>query len=175
MSSGRVEAYAEAMLTIALAEGRLTDVEDDLFRFARTLDGNDDLRLALTDPGLPVERRIAVVEELLGAKVLRVSTALAAFIVAAGRTNELSAIVDAFVEKAAAERSHEVAEVRSALPLDDGQRERLAAALNAATGKQVELKVIVDPEVLGGLVARIGDTVIDGSVRSRLEQLKEQL
>lgn len=175
MSTERVEAYAEALLTIARSEGRLADVEDDLFRFARTLDGSDELRLALTDPALPVERRIAVVEELLGGKALRVSTALAAFVVAAGRTSDLSAIVDGFVEKAAAERSHEVAEVRSALPLDEAQRERLAAALNAATGKQVEIKVIVDPDVLGGIITRIGDTVIDGSVRHRLEQLKEQL
>lgn len=175
MSGERADAYAEALLTIARAEGRLADVEDELFRFARTLEGNDDLRLALTDPALPVERRIAVVEELLGAKALRISTALAAFVVAAGRTSDLPAIVDGFVEKAAAERSHEVAEVRSALPLDDAQRERLAAALNAATGKHVEIKVIIDPEVLGGLITRIGDTVIDGSVRSRLEQLKEQL
>ena len=175
MSSERVEAYAEALLTIARAEGRLADVEDELFRFARTLEGNDELRLALTDPALPVERRIAVVEELLGGKALRTSTALAAFVVAAGRTSELPAIVDGFCEKAAAERSHEVAEVRSAVPLDEGQRERLAVALNAATGKQVEVKVIVDPEVLGGIVTRIGDTVIDGSVRTRLEQLKEQL
>ena len=152
MSGERADAYAEALLTIARAEGRLADVEDELFRFARTLEGNDDLRLALTDPALPVERRIAVVEELLGAKALRISTALAAFVVAAGRTSDLPAIVDAFVEKAAAERSHEVAEVRSALPLDDAQRERLAAALNAATGKHVEIKVIIDPEVLGGLI-----------------------
>jgi F-type H+-transporting ATPase subunit delta len=68
-----------------------------------------------------------------------------------------------------------VAEVRSALPLDDGQVERLAVALGRATGKTVEVKVVVDPSVMGGLVARIGDTVIDGTVRHRLNQLKEQL
>ena len=65
-----------------------------------------------------------------------------------------------------------VAEVRSAVPLDDDQQRRLSAALVNATGKQVELKVVVDPSVLGGLVAQVGDTVIDGSVRSRLQQLQ---
>jgi F-type H+-transporting ATPase subunit delta len=95
-------------------------------------------------------------------------------LVAAGQAAELPQIVDRFVELAAAEREHEVAEVRSAIPLDTAQMQRLATALGRATGKDVEVKVIVDPTVLGGLVARIGDTVIDGSVRHRLEQMKER-
>ncbi len=62
-----------------------------------------------------------------------------------------------------------------AVPLDDDQVTRLAGALSSATGKDVEVKVIIDPTVLGGIVARVGDTVIDGSVRHRLEQLKERI
>jgi F-type H+-transporting ATPase subunit delta len=96
-------------------------------------------------------------------------------IVAAGQASELPAIVERFVELAASEREHEVAEVRSAIPLDDGQVARLAEALGRATGKTVEVKVIVDPTVLGGLVARVGDTVIDGTVRHRIDEMKEQL
>ncbi len=65
--------------------------------------------------------------------------------------------------------------MRSAVPLDAAQQERLAAALSHATGKRVEVKVIVDENVLGGIVARIGDTVIDGTVRRRLAQLKERI
>jgi F-type H+-transporting ATPase subunit delta len=171
----RVEAYAKALLEVARAEGTLGEVEDDLFRFARVFEGSDDLRMALTDPSLPAERRMAVVEDLMGGKALNVSAALAAFVVGIGRANDLPAIVDRFVTLAANERQHEVAEVRSAVPLDEGQRTRLAQALSQATGKQVELKVIVDARVLGGLVATIGDTVIDGTVRHRLEQLKEQI
>jgi F-type H+-transporting ATPase subunit delta len=171
----RVQAYADSFLEVARAEGNLAGVEDDLFRFARTFEGNEPLRLALTDPALPPTRRIAVVEELMGGKALPTSTALAMFTVAAGRASELPAIVAAFVEKAAAERDHEVAEVRTAVALDAAQETRLAEALARATGKQIEVKVVVDPTVLGGLVTRIGDTVIDGTVRHRLEQLKEQL
>jgi F-type H+-transporting ATPase subunit delta len=59
--------------------------------------------------------------------------------------------------------------------LDASQQERLAAALSQATGKRVEVKVIIDEKVLGGIIARIGDTVIDGTVRHRLEQLKETI
>jgi len=148
----RTEAYADALLAAARGEGNLADIEDDLFRFARTFESSDRLRLALTDPHLPVERRLAVIEELMGGRGLAAS-----------------------VELAATERKREFAEVRSALPLDAKQQKRLAEALGKATGKNVEVKVIVDPTVLGGIVARVGDVVIDGTVRHRLEQLKEQL
>jgi F-type H+-transporting ATPase subunit delta len=173
--SERVEAYAHALLRIVEVEGHLGEVEDELFRFARTVEGNDDLRMALSDPSLPAERRSAVVEELLGGKALATSRAVASFLVGAGRGHDLPAIIDRFVELAAEQRAHEVAEVRSAVPLADEQRQRLAAALSRATGKRVEVKVVVDESVLGGIVARIGDTVIDGSVRHRLQQLKEQM
>jgi F-type H+-transporting ATPase subunit delta len=174
-ANDRTEAYATALLEVARAEGMLGEVEDDLFRFARVFEGNDDLRMALTDPSLPAERRMAVVEELMGGKALNVSAALASFVVGIGRAADMPAIVGRFVELAAAERSAEVAEVRSAVALSEEQRTRLATALSQATGKSVEVKVIVDESVLGGIVARIGDTVIDGTVRHRLEQLKETI
>jgi F-type H+-transporting ATPase subunit delta len=174
-STPRVEAYANALLEVSRAEGHLADIQDELFRFARTFEGSDELRTALTDPALPRERRIAVVEDLLGGKALQTSAALAAFIVAAGRAGELPAIVDRFVELAAAEQRRAVAEVRSAIELTPEQTDRLREALNRATGKDVEVKVVVDPSVLGGIVARVGDLVIDGTVRHRLEQLREQI
>ena len=95
--------------------------------------------------------------------------------VGSGRGRDLPAIIAKLVERAAAEKDRAVAEVRSAVPLTDDQKDRLAAALANATGKQVEVKVVVDPSVLGGLVATVGDTVIDGTVRSRLDQLKALL
>ena len=97
------------------------------------------------------------------------------FVVGAGRSRDLPAIIDALVRKAAEERAEAVAEVRSAVPLTQDQRQRLAEALSRATGKRVSVKVVVDPSVLGGVVAQVGDTVIDGSVRHRLEVLKESL
>jgi F-type H+-transporting ATPase subunit delta len=171
----RIEAYAHAVFAIADAEGFTSDVEDELFRFARTFEGNNELRMALSDRSLPAERRMAVVEELMGAQALNVSTALASFIVGIGRASDFPAIVDRFVALAAERRSHEVAEVRTAVALSDEQVQRLAVALSRATGKQVEVKVVVDATVLGGLVAHVGDTVIDGTVRHRLDQLKESI
>jgi F-type H+-transporting ATPase subunit delta len=171
--SERADAYAAALFEVARAEGSLDRVEEELFRVARTVEGNDDLRARLTDEALPVDVRQGIVEDLLSGRASPVTTALVSFVVGAGRSRDLPAIIDALVARAAAERDQVVAEVRSAIPLDAGQRERLAAALGAHTGKQVSVKVVVDPSVLGGLVAQIGDTVIDGSVRHRLEQLRE--
>ena len=171
----RPRAYASALLDIARAEGHVERVEDELFRVARAFEGNEELRTTLTDEVIPIERRLGIVEDLLGPRASRLTTAMVSFAIAAGRGRDLPAIVDEFVRRSAELRSEEVAEVRSAIPLDADQQARLADALGKATGKRVTVKVIVDPSVLGGLVARVGDTVIDGSVRSRLEQIKESV
>jgi F-type H+-transporting ATPase subunit delta len=172
MPDDRTLAYAEALFAVARAEGTLGEVEDELFRFSQTLQGNDELRDALTNPGIPASRRQQVVEDLLGGKASPTTAALVSMVVGTGRARELPAIIQKLVEMSAAEANKEVAEVRSAVPLTDDQRERLAKVLGQATGKQVEVKVVVDPAVLGGIVAQVGDTVIDGSVRSRLDKLK---
>jgi len=171
----RVDAYASALLEVARAEGVEGRLEDELFKLARAFEGSDPLRSTLVDPAIPVERRAGVVEELLGKRAHPLTTAMAVFVVGAGRAHDLPAIVDAFVAKAAELRSEAIAEVRTAFPLDADQQARLASALGHATGKRVTVKVIIDPSVLGGIVARVGDTVIDGSVRSRLEQLREAI
>jgi F-type H+-transporting ATPase subunit delta len=173
--SSHLDGYASAIFEVAKAEGALEEVEDELFRFARVLEGSDDLRSTLTDANLPPERRQAIVEDLLGGKALPLTTSLVSFVVGAGRAKDLPPIIDRLVQRAAAERRHAVAEVRSAVELDDDQRKRLADALSSNLGKDVEVKVIVDPSVMGGLSARVDDTVIDGTVRHRLDRLRESL
>lgn len=169
------DAYAAALFQIAKAEGGLERVEDELFRFARTLEGNDDLRMTLTDASIPVDVRLKVVEELLGGRASPVTLSLVNFVVSAGRGRSLPEIIDKLVARAAEERQEAVAEIRTAYPLDDDHRARLATALNKATGKRVTVREVIDPTVLGGVVAVIGDTVIDGSIRHRLEQLRSAL
>ena len=175
MSEQRIEGYARAMFEVARAEGTLDEVEDELFRFGRSLESSDSLRTTLTDGQIPPAMRQAVLEDLLGGRASATTTQLLSFVVGSGRAGDLPAIISTLVERAAATKSRAVAEVRSAVALTDDQKTRLSAALANATGKQVELKVIVDPTVLGGLVAQVGDTVIDGSVRSRLDQIKSLL
>jgi F-type H+-transporting ATPase subunit delta len=167
--------YAQALFQIARAEGALEQVEDELFRFARILENETRLRESLTDPSLPPEHRAKMVEELLGNKVSPHTINVIAFVVQQGRARELTKIIDSLVELAAEERRKAIAEVRSATPLDEGQREKLKDAIARATGKQVELKVLVDPSVIGGLLVRVGDQVFDGTVRRRLEMAKEHI
>ena len=175
MSTERIEVYADALFAVARAEGNLKEVEDELFRFARVLEGSDELRAKLTDPHIPAAVRVQIVEDLLGGKAQPSTIGLVSMVVGNGRARELPAIVDLMVSKAAAAAQKEVAEVRSAIPLSPDQIARLAEALGKATGKQVEVKVILDPTIKGGVIAQIGDTVIDGSVRRRLEQLRNAL
>ena len=175
MSDNRIEGYARGLFEIARAEGTIDEVEDELFRFARSFEGSDALRTALSDEQIPPAKRQAIIEDLLGGKATNTTTQLISMVVGSGRTRDLPAIVDQLVARASSAKQQEVAEVRSAVALTADQHTRLAAALANATGKQVNLKVVVDPSVLGGLVATVGDTVIDGSVRTRIDQLKSRL
>jgi F-type H+-transporting ATPase subunit delta len=169
----RVEGYAAAMLAVARAEGNVDEVADEVFRFSRALAGSDELRSALVDRALPAERRSQIVEDLLRNRATDTTVGLVSMVVAAGRAGDLTEIGQSLVDLAAAEKSREVAIVRSAVALSDDQISRLADALSASTGRQIEVKVVVDPSVVGGVVTTIGDTVIDGSVRSRLSKLRE--
>lgn len=169
----RIAGYASGILEIARAEGELDRVEDELFKVAQAFGQSDELRSTLTNPQLPLEKKQAIVDELLGSRASATTVGLVQFIVGQDRASELPAIATAFVEQAAATREQAVAEVRSAVPLDDATVERLAVALGKATGKNVEVKVIVDESVIGGIVARVGDTVIDGSIASRFDTLRQ--
>ncbi len=171
--SERTELYADAFMSLIWAEGSANEVSDELFRLARTIEANDELRVTLEDQTMPVARRLQVVSDLLDGKAHNLTTSLVSLVVANGRLREFTAIVDKLVALSASHTNRRVAEVRSAVPLDDGQRQRLVEALKKSTGMDVEVVVVVDPSVVGGIVTQIGDTVIDGSVRSRLSQLRE--
>lgn len=173
MADPLVAGYADALFSVALTEGSSAVVEDELFRFAQALRADDDLQSSLVDRSVPVSRRQQIIEDLLGGRASAVTTAVLSMVVAAGRASSLPAIVDAFVERSAASRNKTVATVRSAVELTEDQAARLTAALNGATGKDVEVKVVVDPTVLGGVVTEIDDDIIDGSIRRRLSQLRE--
>ena len=168
-----VSGYASALLAIAQAEGDADGISDELFQVARAFETSDDLRETLTDSRIPVERKIGVVSDLLGSRASATTVSLVEMLVSTGRIRDFGAIALAMAELAAATEGEVVAEVRSAIPLDDATIERLAASLAAATGKAVKVTTVVDPSVIGGIVARVGDTVFDGSVRNRFQELRE--
>ena len=175
MSSAKVNAYVAAMYEVAAANDAVSAVEDEMFRLARAFESNDQLRSALGDSSLPTDRRQKIVEQLLGGKAHNVTVQLASMLVGTGHVALLPQVADALVKRASSEKQLEVAEVRSAVALSEAQQSRLAEALAKATGKKVNLKFVVDPSVIGGVVATIGNDVIDDTVRTRLEQVKSRL
>ena len=175
MADARVQGYAAAIFEVAKGEGLLDQVEDELFRIARSFDGSTELRDALTNARLPLERKLAVIDELLDGRAHLLTSGFINFVISLNRAGDLAAIVDELVSRSAASRDKVVAEVRTAISLDDSTIDRLAAALSRRTGRDVEVKVVIDPTVLGGIVAQVGDTVIDGSVKSRLQSVREAL
>ena len=173
MSETKNNSYADAVIAIVRAESAPAEVEDELFRFARALEGNEELRGTLTDPHLPAALRQQVVQDLLGGKASDATVAIVSLLVGLGRIGDLPKIVDEVIERSAGTRGELVAEVRSAVALTPDQQQRLAAALSARTEGNVTVRNVVDPTVLGGVVTTIGDSVLDGSVRTRLTQLRD--
>jgi F-type H+-transporting ATPase subunit delta len=166
---------AIAALRAAEGSGELDDVEDELFRFARLLEREPALRAALTDPGLPAERKTALVRDLLGGKARDTTVRLVEVSVNRRRTRSLEDALEDLSELAARRRERYVAHVRAAVPLDRTQEQRLRSALARIYGREVELQMDVDPSVVGGVQVRIGDEVLDGTVTRRLESARRGL
>lgn len=166
---------AEAVVAAADQHRRLDAVEDELFRLARIVAGNPDLRIALSDQVAPVESRVGLVGDLLRGKVAPETLRLVEQAVTAPRGRSFDHTIEAYGEVAADRRSRVVARVTAAVPLTTEQRERLAAALQRLYGHEVHLNIEVDPEVIGGVRVELGDEVIDGSVISRLDEARRHL
>lgn len=173
MADDRIDGYARGIFEIARGEGTLDRVEAELLSISRAFETSPELRSNLTDPQLPLERKQAIVEDLIGGRAAGLTVGVIQLLIGQGRASEIPAVAIAVAGAAAASRDKEVAEVRSAVALDDATVSRITAALERATGKDVEVKVIVDPSVIGGLVARVGDTVIDGSIAKRVDSVRQ--
>lgn len=164
------------LATAAAAErdGHLDDLEDELFRFGRILGAEPALRSALEDQG-PDEGKRGLLDALLAAKVTPAALRLITQAVIYPRGRNLETTLDEYGRLAAAWRQRLIAVVRVAAGLTEEQRGRLAEALSNTYGHDVHLNVVVDPRVVGGISVQIGDDFIDGSVASRLAQLRQRL
>jgi F-type H+-transporting ATPase subunit delta len=167
--------YAQALLSVIDSEGQLGTVDDELFTFAKALEQHADLARSLTDAALPIENKKAVIADLLSERAHPVTVSLLGFLVEAGHARDIIKIVERLATLAAQQRQHVLAEVRFAVTPSDEQRDRVAAALSTATGRAVDVKVVVDPSIVGGVLARVGDEIFDGSLSSRLTDAKQQL
>ncbi len=165
----------EAMVLAAEADDHLDDLEDELFRFGRVVSAQPDLRAALADPSLPEERKRELLGALLNGKVTPEALALINQVVAHPRGRSLIVALDICASIAARRRQQLIAVVRSAIELSASQRRRLAEALAAAYGHRIQLNVVLDTSVLGGISVQIGDELIDGTAATRLAEVRRRL
>jgi F-type H+-transporting ATPase subunit delta len=166
---------AMAAFTAADQAGELERLEAELFFVATMIEQQAPVRSALTNPGLPVANKQALMADLLAGRVGARCASLVDLLVELNEGHGLDTQLKEWAEAAAARRNRVVAEVRSAVELDEARRARLAEVLTRVLGKPVLLQTTVDKAILGSLVVRVGDELFDGSVRSRLEQAREAL
>jgi F-type H+-transporting ATPase subunit delta len=164
-----------AVFVLAERDGVLEDVEDELFRFGRILVAQPRLRDLLDDQTAPADGRVDLLAGLISTKVTPVTRQLLEQTVREPRGRSLELVVGKLAELAAAMRSRSVAHVTAAAPLTDEQESRLAQTLSRIFGRAVSVQVELDPDLLGGLVIRVGDEVIDGSVAARLAKARQEL
>lgn len=163
----------QALLAFAERDDTLDDVEDELFRFGRILVGQPRLAALLGDESTPAGRRAELLDTVLAGRTRPVTARLLEQAVRSPRRRPLPEIVEQLVDRAAARRQRSVAYVTAAGPLSAEQEQRLIDALGAIYRRPISVKVDVDPALLGGLLIRVGDEVIDGSVAARLDQARQ--
>jgi F-type H+-transporting ATPase subunit delta len=171
--SGIEELAWQSLLAFAERDGSLDDVEDELFRFGRILAAQPRLASLLGDETAPAAGRVALLEEVLAGRTNPVTRRLLEQAVRAPRGRSLDEIVEELVDRAAARRERSVAYVTAAGPLSAQQEQRLIEVLDRIYQRPISVKVDLDPALLGGLVIRVGDEVIDGSVAARLGQARQ--
>jgi F-type H+-transporting ATPase subunit delta len=165
----------QAYLAVAERAGDLDDVQDELFRFSRILAGQPELHRRLADTRAPVEVRVGLLDRLVEGKVQPTSRRLLERVVAAPRGLQLELALEGLVDLAAQRRERYVAYVRTPAPLTDEQEARLAATLRRIYQRPMDVVVDLAPELIGGLVIRVNDEVIDGSVAHRLDMARRLL
>jgi F-type H+-transporting ATPase subunit delta len=168
--------YANAMADIALAQGAAEPAAKQLHDFGTAFAESAELRTFLASPAVNIEEKHVVLEKIvarLGAsKIIRNFL----FVLADHRrTNLIPEVIPAFREVVRQRQGVAEAVVSSAIELSAAQKKEMAATLTHLTGKKIEAKFALDPALLGGAVVRIGDTIYDGSLRSRLNEMRARL
>lgn len=165
--------YAEAGFELARDSGKLDDWQRDLLSLATVLQ-QPELREVVEHPAVPYAEKEKILRRVV-AGVDEEPLRLVLLMIRRGRPGAVPAMVDRFGELLRRERGISLAEVRTAQPLDDAERDAIAQRLAALTGGRVETREVVDESLIGGISVRIGDRLYDASVRSRLERLRARL
>lgn len=166
--------YAQAAFEIALEKDEFDAWHDDLGYLANALE-SDEFSEFLDAPQVTVSQKIALIDETVGGSISPLARNLLALLASRNSANLMSSVAEAYQEMLDVHRGIERAEVVSAVPLSDEQQSKVESMLKEMVGKDISLTVRVEPEILGGFVARVGDKLIDGSTRTKLEGLRREL
>jgi len=166
--------YAQAAFELGV-EGHSVDRWFEDVRQIAEYFGNRRLAFILNEPNVVFERKRLIVQDLLAAKVQRDALGLALLLVERGLVDLAPRIRDNYEQLYNDFHNQAVAEITTAMPLDDELRESLRVDLQRITGKTILLRERIDPAVIGGAIARVGDMLLDGSIRRRLALLKQQI
>jgi len=168
-----VKRYAQAVFEIALESNKLKEWQSNLGKVAQlTLDTEF---AALTEnPKIPFEVKEKLVREILG-KINPMALNLVYLLIAKGKLKDAGQLADEYERLLNDHYGIKSAEVTTAIALDYTEREKLSHHLEAIVGKKVNVKIQVNPDIIGGFIARIDDSLIDGSIRNKLEMLKKSL
>lgn len=168
----RVGGYADFYLNDADTSS-FADIEEQLFNWARTIEGNLELRRVLLDRDADAASRVGLTQQLLSGKVNTITLALASFVIKGGRPRDVVGTLDYLVDYVAKARDWRVARVHTARPLDDASKSQLVSSLSSLTGKNVELQIAEDASLLGGVLVEVGDLRLDASTKGRLGALRD--
>lgn len=173
--AGLEQLAVQAALASAEAEDKLDTVEDELFRFGRIVAGRPDLQRALSDPAASNSQRAALVDALVGGKVHKVTERLLTASLSGPRARHAEQTVAELSDLAALRRERSIAQITTPVALTDAQEQRLVDALSRIYNRPISLQILLDPDLLGGLVVRVGEEIIDGSTRFRLAAARQRL
>jgi F-type H+-transporting ATPase subunit delta len=166
---------ADVLLIAADQDGSLDQVEDELFRFERILNSQSELSALLDESSVPAKRRVQLLDSVVAEKVHPITRELLEQAVTSRRRHAVSFAIDDLLDAAAKRRDRSIAKVVSAVELSAEQQDRLAEVLSEQYHRAISVRIAIDESVRGGLIVRIGDEVIDGSVASRLIQVRRAL
>ena len=167
--------YAEALYEIASGKNLVDQIESELRAIETVLNENKDLQQILYHPQITTASKKELLEQIFKGRISEVTGNFLALLVDRRREAFFGDIVAEFTNLANAARNIVAAQVTSAVELDDKERGKLDQVLAKLTGKNVQTSYTIDRSLIGGVVVRIGDKIIDGSIKTRLATLKERL
>jgi F-type H+-transporting ATPase subunit delta len=168
-----IRRYAQAVFEIALESNKLKEWQSNLTKIAKIIEDDEFVSLA-ENPKIPFDLKEKLVQEKLG-KTSPMALNLVYLLISKGKLKAASHISEEYDRLLNNHYGIKSAKVTTAIPLDSSETDKLSHSLESIVGKKVSMSVQVDPDILGGFVARIDDSLIDGSIRTRLEMLKRKL